>query len=67
MDNLILFRPSDLLKGIYNMDEDGNFTGFGTTYVSVSSIDEHEMIVILADESDVVGNSNMPPRKFPCT
>ena len=32
------------------MDEDGNFTGFGTTYVSVSSIDEHEMIVILADE-----------------
>ena len=58
------FRPSDLLKGIYNMDEDGNFTGFGTTYVSVSSIEEHEMIVILADKSDVVGNSNMPPRKF---
>lgn len=58
------FRPGDLLKGIYNMDEDGNFTGFGTTYVSVSSIDEHEMIVILADESDVVGNRNMPPRKF---
>ena len=58
------FRPSDLLKGIYNMDEDGNFTGFGTTYVSVSSIDEHEMIVILADESDVVANRNMPPRKF---
>ena len=58
------FRPSDLLKGIYNMDEEGNFTGFGTTYVSVSSIDEHEMIVILADESDVVANSNMPPRKF---
>lgn len=58
------FRPSDLLKGIYNMDEEGNFTGFGTTYVSVSSIDEHEMIVILADESDVVANRNMPPRKF---
>ena len=61
------FRPSDLLKGIYNMDEDGNFTGLGTTYVSVSSIDEHdehEMIVILADESDVVGDTNMPPRKF---
>lgn len=58
------FRPSDLLKGIYNMDEDGNFTGFGTTYVSVSSIDGHEMIVVLADKSDVIGNSNMPPRKF---
>src|SRR5678815_4363225 len=52
------------IRDRYNMDEEGNFTGFGTTYVSVSSIDEHEMIVVLADKSDVVGNSNMPPRKF---
>ena len=54
----------DILKGIYNMDEEGNFTDFGTSYLGVESTDSESMIVWLADESDVVGNTNMPPRKF---